>query len=462
MEKMMMEIIVAATILFVLGVFALVMRAKSETRRYKRERARAHEYSPSRSITREDWRTDRTTEADPPGQGTFVDDGMSERERHAYASIAGKILQPWEKKPIRIRRIIIDKQTPENGSEARVGKAGSNGSGKNTRNPRRMRKDKFSILLGYAPSGARHLEAADTVFNQRLVWEGKAFSYTGLGTPISDDDGNIVAEYTDEGIYFLVDPKLYGASGRNVVFSKILARVVDALKSSKLELEERFVNALAASLARSLKEKTPKLSKKPTGQNPINLSKDVGTPGANDVNRDPVARWQRIEGEARAAEQTGILLRKQLTHEIGREYDLLCALKKVTAVKITAEQIELRTTTLYCKDRRKDDVYEIGRFKIIIPFDSAADIVWTNLTRLVDGRESDMMAPHISGDGTACLGNTSPWFRRLIRTRRFSDAAKLAIAFVETANPKDASYDHLDSWPLARATKKGNERLQND
>ncbi len=458
----MMEIVVLVAILFVLVVFALIMWSESKIKRHTRPRARAHEYRPSLSMTLEDTRSARMIEADSPGQDAYVDDGMSERERHSYASIAGKILQPWVKKPIRIRRITLSEQTSENASSTRVGKAGMNGSGVNTRNPRRMRKDKFSILLGYAPCGARHLDAVDIVFNQRRLWEGNAFSYTGLGTPISDDDGNIVAEYTDEGIYFLVDPKLYGASGRKVVFSKVLTRVVEALKSSKLELEERFVNALSASLANSLKEKAPKPNEKQTGRNPINLSKETGTPVANDVNQDPVARWRLIEGEAREAEQAGILLRKQLTQEIGREYDLLCALKKVTAVKITAEQIELRTATLYCKDRRTDDIYQIGRFKILIPFDSAADIVWINLTRQVDGRESDMMAPHISGDGTACLGNTSPWFRRLIRTRRFSDAAKLAIAFVETANPKDASYDHLDSWPLARPAKKGNGRLQND
>jgi hypothetical protein len=58
------------------------------------------------------------------------------------------------------------------------------------------------------------------------------------------------------------------------------------------------------------------------------------------------------------------------------------------------------------------------------------------------------MAVHISQNGKACLGNTGPWFKKLIGERKFADAAKLAIAFVETVNPEDTrTYKYIGKWP---------------
>lgn len=331
------------------------------------------------------------------------------REMKFYGTYARKILGIAVDKPIVIRR-----------GEPKEGRA----------------YGQFHIYLGYSPRGEKCLEAPKEVFGQERVWDGEVYAFTGIGTPILDGNGNIVAEYQEESIYFLVDPNLYGIFGGARVFAEVMAQVTDIIHSAAASgTAEHFVTELDKAVERSLAQKAPR-------------AKQIQ---GSEEREEPTAAWQRLSEESRVAELESVHMRSQATHELGKEYDLLCQVRKVRSVSVTDKYIELDTETLYCTDPAKGDVYEMGRFRIRIPLKSGESVRWKNLTRQVNGYAEKMMSLHVYENGKACLGNTAPWFKKLIAERQFADAAKLAIAFVETVNPEDTrTYKYIHKWPKVR------------
>ena len=347
-------------------------------------------------------------EGRPAPEPKFSGKGWKGREVDVYGAVTRAILGTLVNKPIELRR-----GAPEENTSSR----------------------KFRIYLGYAPQGERESDAPPKLFGIDRVWGGKTYSYTGWGLPIADDEGVIVAEYQHDGLYFLVDPNLYGVFGGARLFAevlKLLAAEYPAVLAP--ETAEHFTCALERSIQRSLSAKAPR-RKRAEG-------------AAENELEEPVVTWQKVNDQAREAEQESIRLRVQASHEIGREYDSLCKIQKVTSVTVKDANIEVHTDTLYCTDPSNGAVYEMGRFKILIPFESGAAVRWKNKTRQVNGYADKMMALHVYENGKACLGNTAPWFKKLISERKFADAAKLAIAFVETVNVQDTrTYRYIGRWP---------------
>lgn len=302
--------------------------------------------------------------------------------------------------------------------------------------PKESHHGKFCIYLGYAQRGEQSLNAVAKLFGIERVWDGRGYGYTGFGLPIMDDKGVIVAEYNSDSLYFLVDPNLYGVFGGARIFAEVLMRVaaeVSAISTqSPAGQAERFADLAEKSVAESLSAKSPRV-KAADGENPP-LEPDVA--------------WRQLSDSTLESELEALRLRTQAAQELGREYDSLCQVHKVRSVTVADDHIEVYTDTLLCNDPATGAVYEMGRFKIKIPFSSSGDVVWKNQTRQVNGYADKMMALHIYENGKACLGNTKPWFKQLIGERKFADAAKLAILFVETVNPEDTrTYKHIGKWP---------------
>lgn len=327
------------------------------------------------------------------------------REMALYSAFTRKVLAPAVMKPIVIGRG-KPKESPAFG--------------------------KFHIHLGYASRGEHTYEAAKEVFGQERVWDGKTHACMGWGVPIFDDSGTIVAELEGDNLYFLVDPNLYGKFGGARVFAQVLSRAAFQITSGAAgETGDRFVDASESAIERSLAETAPRRKR-----------------ATDETLEEPAETWQKLTEEARTAETESVRMRAQASAELGREYDLLCQVTKVTSVTVNEKNIEVRTDTLYCTDPSNGAVYEMGRFKILIPLSTSQSIIWKNETRQVTGYSEKMMALHISKNGRACLGNTGPWFKKLIGERKFADAAKLAIAFVETVNPEDTrTYKYIGKWP---------------
>lgn len=331
------------------------------------------------------------------------------REMSFYGTFAQRILGPAVGK-----RIVIRRDKPKDGREY----------------------GKLYIFLGRAPRGEACLEVPKTCFGQARSNDGKSFAYSGTGTPIMDEDGTIVAEYYNDSIYFLTDPIQYGIFGGARVFASVMSQTAALIAGAPaIETAESFADAAERALKASLEERAPRRKKA----------------GGTEELEEPDVTYQKMSDEALAAERESIQMRSQAAAELGKEYDQLCQVKKVTSVSVTEKDIEVHTDTLYCTDPSTGDVYEMGRFKIQIPLNSGNSVRWKNLTRQVDGYDYKMMALHVYKNGKACLGNTGPWFKKLISERKFADAAKLAIAFVETVNPEDTrTYKYIGKWPKVR------------
>lgn len=331
------------------------------------------------------------------------------REMSFYGTFARRILGPCVDK-----RIVIRRDTPKDGREY----------------------GKLYIFLGHAPRGEACLDAPKTCFGETQSGSGKSFAYSGCGTPIIDADGTIVAEYHNDSIYFLTDPNQYGIFGGARVFARVMAQAAALISGAQaIESADNFADALERALKASLEEKAPPRKK---------------VEGSDEL-EDLSVTYQRVSDEALASERESIQMRSQAAAELGKEYDQLCQVKKVTSVSVTDKEIEVHTDTLYCTDPATGNVYEMGRFKIRIPLNSGNPVRWKNLTRQVDGYDTKMMSLHVYKNEKACLGNTGPWFKKLISERKFADAAKLAIAFVETVNPEDTrTYKYIDRWPKVR------------
>ena len=294
---------------------------------------------------------------------------------------------------------------------------------------------KFSIFLGYGPQGGKVASAARKLFGWERAYDGKTYAYSGTGVPIMDESGDIVAEYSGHTVYFFVDPNLYGTFGCARIFAEVLKRVAQEIPHAGGEEDSgKFADALEAAVKRSLSERSPR--RKREDNDP---EKEL---------EDPAVTWQKMVDTARESEAESVRLRQQAAHELGSEYDALCRVKKIESIVINEKDLEIHTETLYLTDPATGNVYEMGRFQITIPYSNSRSVVWKNKTRQVDGVLSKMMHLHVSSNGRACLGNTGPWFNKLILELRFADAAQLAIAFIETVNPEDTrTYKYIGNWP---------------
>lgn len=298
----------------------------------------------------------------------------------------------------------------------------------------------FRIFLGYGPQGGPASTAEKKLFGQDREDSGSAYVFSGEGRPIFDDSGVIVAEHNGDNIYLLADPNLYGTFGSARIFAEVLKRVADEISSAEgganvdSSASEEFIEALESAVKRSLDEPLPR-RKREDGDPEKELE-------------DPAVTWQKMVDTARESEAESVRLRQQAAQELGSEYDALCRVKKIESIVINEKDLEIHTETLYLTDPSNGNVYEMGRFKITIPFSNGRSIVWKNKTRQVDGYVSKMMHLHVNSNGRACLGNTAPWFNKLILELKFADAAQLAIAFIETVNPEDTrTYKYIGNWP---------------
>lgn len=133
--------------------------------------------------------------------------------------------------------------------------------------------------------------------------------------------------------------------------------------------------------------------------------------------------------------------------KIGQEYDKLVSLPKVQRVEVAGGVIKVFTNTLFCTDDRDNVEHELGEFRIEIYITGAKDGVrWFNLTRQVGGHH----APHVRGDGSACLGTAATGFAEFLASQEYAIVALYAINFVESANTSDDWGETISKWPVAK------------
>jgi len=147
------------------------------------------------------------------------------------------------------------------------------------------------------------------------------------------------------------------------------------------------------------------------------------------------------------------------------QFDDIAKMQKVRSVSIDRERKKLIIFTdfLFCKHPKKNQIHEIGRFKIeidisgnkqIINRDNEFGIRWHNLTRKVDGYDPGMNAPDVYPRGVPCLGTAAQYLPELLANYEYSAIVDLAIQFVESVNLDDGAGCYLENWPIVKKIEK--------
>jgi len=241
--------------------------------------------------------------------------------------------------------------------------------------------------------------------------------------------GAVVGELCEKAVYVYAD--VLGVGRREDV-----ARFADVLLLARRELLiGRAENARALIADLFVQECRQLASLDTTG---------VEEPAVGAVVAESEKRLRETLKSARHKEAELLRMHGDPEHIIGLEYDSLLRIKKVKNVVVTESELIVDTNMLYCTEPQSRVIYRIGEFKIHIPLEPYGRLKFLNQTQKVHG----MNAPHVSGDGAACLGSEKDMFPDLIRKREFASAVNLAIVFLESVNVDDVWGARIVEWPV--------------
>ncbi|HEY9788362.1 MAG TPA: hypothetical protein V6D17_23435 [Candidatus Obscuribacterales bacterium] len=269
------------------------------------------------------------------------------------------------------------------------------------------------------------------------VWERRPVSLlypSGLGMPITNSSGFITGELVGRNLYVLDELITFGSRAEILLFA-------DFLKEARRQLER---NLDETTIVQAVEEQFILRCRRAveSSMGGTALPQDELDKMLLDARRNfsTLARSTRVE------EMNLLRLEAAPLEGLGREYDEICKIAKVQAVRVSNDCIIVSTDVLYCEDERTKNLHEIGAFEIYLFTTPTRPPKWFNKTRLI----RSMNAPHVNKEGNGCLGNTADLFPKLIAQRQFAAAVELAIAFVESANTSDSWGSHINSWPVAR------------
>lgn len=309
-----------------------------------------------------------------------------------------------------------------------------------------IKDGKFHIHIHSSPT-----RSLSGVYPPALVWgipvdcRETAFTPSRRGVLISDEaSGYVVAELVgNDNLYIHHKLAQYESNNEEQLFAELLQRVVPHIEVTPERKEKyrrnRFIDECTKSIARIMR------------------TTEVFTGKHSDRSKELLKQFNKTARAARSKEQALLRDMNVSTRVFGDEYEALLNIPKVKDVKVEGKSVIVLTELLHCKDDRTGYIHEIGAFSIELPMGGSSP-KWTNLTRRISTPKAsqyhlsrDQHAPHVWGDGSACLGNTRDIFSKLLRDRQFAIAAQLAIEFVESANTADdgsGAWVHL--WPRVR------------
>jgi hypothetical protein len=302
-----------------------------------------------------------------------------------------------------------------------------------------VKDGKYHIYLFCAPHGEPSTTAAQQVFGQKVSGSQKAFAPSGIGLPVADETGCVVAELGEDSMYVLQDIFRFGSRPETAALARVLLQAQSELLEGGKHVEQRLKSECEREIAWYIGR------------------------GYDSASCDPQIKYHREQvcrslRTARLTEIEWYKLAAAPAEELGREYDDLVAIPKVLDVTVKKDELVVKTDTIFCLNPKTGLRHEIGQFEIRLDIKRCA-VTWHNLTRQVPGHGGKYFnAPHVSGKGYACLGNTQDLFPMLLRKRQFASAIELAITFVESVNLDDAWGKYITNWPLAANQERGGRR----
>lgn len=314
--------------------------------------------------------------------------------------------------------------------------------------------DDINIFVWSSPYGSvrgEKIEPPSTIWGIKVMCSDNAFLPSGLG--ISLDDGPYsVAEIVGNNIFIHHDIVHRGSSEEVELYREILSRAIIFLNLSYEEqlqvyakVKEEwnrvaYINLCSGFIRGKIKE---------LKEQEQNLRTRIGE------HRQHLVAYIREEADVkgRLAALTGSCNSSKEKYE--RDYNALMKIPKVKRIDdISGDGFTVYTDMLYAVDPRTELEHEIGEFKIIINCSAGEKneiILWLNQTRLVDGHEKKMHAPHVYPRGNGCLGELNSILPDLIAKYDFISLVMLAVQFPETVNlVDDAAGAYVSCWPLSK------------
>ncbi len=286
------------------------------------------------------------------------------------------------------------------------------------------------------------------IWNYKIDESWRIWKPGGIGVPIIDDAGYVVAEFVDQKRLYIHVPifdyrftsgldifRLIMLKVKELVLGPIvnwptlLARIGNFSKINSAVQRQKLIDftlsqfdQTIASLKKQLFQSRQELSNKEFE--------------AQKLSSQVAARYPLLE---KGNQDTGPERAQELLQQ-------LIQVPKVKRVLITEDlDIEIFTDPIAVFDDRSDEWHLLGNFQIIVPFDSEDDLSFNNLT----WRRNDIYdAPHVM-DGSACYGNTDETFLNLQEEGDILSLVVLAIQFLSHANTDDDWGMYVDEWPLA-------------
>lgn len=340
------------------------------------------------------------------GNLSVFDQGFSGRRLEVVRSLIREILLPAVRKDVFVKNCAGRNQEP-------------------------LEDGMFHVFFHSAPLGQASMQTPERLWGYRLLKSEQVFLPSGRGRPIADETGFVIGELAGNNLYIFGDLIHHACSKGSLLLAKLLMEVRReiALADDTAHVDRVFADECWKQI-RSITKIDPDIERKAK---------------AAEMQLSTLLR------SASNAEQEFLRLQSTPGEAIGQEFDEICKIKKVLDVAVSDTYITVTTDTLYCVDPRDGIRHEIGAFKISIPTSRNGAVHWANQTRRVAGAEGRRMnAPHVNGEGYACLGNTKDVFPDLIGRREFACAIELAIAFVESVNVSDAWGKFISNWPVAQ------------
>lgn len=289
----------------------------------------------------------------------------------------------------------------------------------------------FHVFFNATPMLTTSEKVPQKLFGCDLLRADNALGFSGRGIPLFDENGFVYAELVGDNIFLHQYFLTYASKHEAIMLARLFKQV--AMRVEKRELtkngprfSEEDLHIDAAILIGSLSGVGD--------QKPARPTEDALTSGLKVAIKSDDEMF-RLEHSA--------------PEELGREFDEMCRIHNVRSVEVKNNSIVVMTDKLYCVDPRSNIRHEIGAFKIVIPTSPDSQVQWLNQTRTIKIDNRTMHAPHVSSNGTACLGNMADVFPMLIKKREFASAAMVAIAFIEAVNVADTWGKHIPRWPHA-------------
>jgi hypothetical protein len=140
------------------------------------------------------------------------------------------------------------------------------------------------------------------------------------------------------------------------------------------------------------------------------------------------------------------------TKKASRELEIISKNKNVIKYTFSDNKIVVTTHDIYCTNPKTKIVHYIGMFNITLNLnpskheEGASIVKFENLHGV--NKKCGHHAPHVFGNGSACLGNISTALPQLIAKCEFALAVDLCIQFLQSVNIEDSAGRNLVHFPI--------------